>query len=55
MNEIPRDRPVAIVCNTGLRSYDSQLLMTQHGITNTVNAMGGMQSISKMGLKPDDK
>lgn len=54
MNEIPRDRPVAIICNTGLRAYDSQLLMTQHGITNTVNSMGGMQSVSKMGLKPDD-
>ncbi|MDR3358607.1 MAG: FAD-dependent oxidoreductase [Desulfovibrio sp.] len=50
--EIPRDRPVAIICNTGLRSYDSVLILARHGITDVVNAMGGMQAAMKMGLQP---
>lgn len=54
MGEIPTDRPVALVCNTGLRAYDCQLRLARHGITNTTNVMGGMQAASKMGLKPQE-
>ena len=50
--EIPHDRPVAVICNTGLRSYDSVLVLARHGITDVVNAMGGMQAALKMGLHP---
>ncbi|GHU93326.1 hypothetical protein AGMMS49974_00880 [Deltaproteobacteria bacterium] len=50
--EVPRDRPVALICNTGLRAYDSVLILARNGITDVVNAMGGMQSVRKMGLKP---
>lgn len=49
--EVPTDRPVALVCNTGLRAYESQLILARHGITNTTNVMGGMQAAVKMGLK----
>ena len=49
-NEVPKDRPVAIICNTGLRAYDSLLVLARHGITNVVNSTGGMQSVIKMGL-----
>lgn len=52
INEVPRDRPVALICNTGLRSYDSLLILARNGITDVVNSMGGMQSVGKMGLKP---
>ena len=55
MDEIPRDRPVALICNTGLRSYDCQLLMEQNGIANSVNSMGGMQAVLKMGLSLEDE
>lgn len=50
VNEVPKDRPVAIICNTGLRSYDSLLVLARHGITDVVNSTGGMQSVIKMGL-----
>ena len=50
--EIPRDRPVALICNTGLRAYDAELMLARAGITNVVNTMGGMQAAGKMGLKP---
>lgn len=48
--EVPADRPVALICNTGLRAYDSLLILARHGITDVVNAMGGMQAVNKMGL-----
>ncbi|MDR2573324.1 MAG: FAD-dependent oxidoreductase [Desulfovibrio sp.] len=50
--EVPRDGPVALICNTGLRSYDSVLILARHGIVNVVNVMGGMQAALKMGLQP---
>ncbi len=49
-NEVPKDCPVAIICNTGLRAYDSLLVLARHGITDVVNSTGGMQSVIKMGL-----
>lgn len=52
MGEIPTDRPVAIICNSGLRAYEGLLMLARKGITNTVNSMGGMQAVTKMGLKP---
>lgn len=52
INEVPRDRPVALICNTGLRAYDSLLILARNGITDVVNSTGGMQAVGKMGLKP---
>ena len=52
VNEVPKDRPVAIICNTGLRAYDSLLILARNGITDVVNSTGGMQAVGKMGLKP---
>lgn len=50
ISEVPRDRPVAIICNTGLRAYDGLLVLARHGITDVVNSTGGMQAAIKMGL-----
>ena len=52
VNEVPKDQPVAIICNTGLRAYDSLLILARNGITDVVNSTGGMQAVGKMGLKP---
>ncbi len=52
VNEVPKDRSVAIICNTGLRAYDSLLILARNGITDVVNSTGGMQAVGKMGLKP---
>jgi NADPH-dependent 2,4-dienoyl-CoA reductase/sulfur reductase-like enzyme/rhodanese-related sulfurtransferase len=51
VGEFPRDRPVSLICNTGLRAYDAQLILARHGIAS-VNAFGGMQAVLKSGLKP---
>lgn len=48
LSEIPRDRPVALICNSGSRAYDVQLKLRRHGI-DSVNAAGGMQAMKKRG------
>ena len=50
VNEVPKDRPVAIICNTGLRAYDGLLVLARHGITDVVNSTVGLQAAIKMGL-----
>ena len=52
VNEVPKDRPVALVCNTGLRAYETLLVLARNGVTDLMNSMGGMQAVKKMGLKP---
>ncbi|MDR1855983.1 MAG: FAD-dependent oxidoreductase [Desulfovibrio sp.] len=52
VGDIPKDRPVALVCNTGLRAYDSGLILARHGIGGVTNVMGGMQALGKIGFEP---
>lgn len=49
LDTLPRDRQIALICNTGLRSYEVALYLNEKGITNVVNALGGMQSQIKRG------
>ena len=50
--EIPTDRPVAVVCNTGTRAFEAQLKMRELGI-DSVNVEGGFIALRKRG--DDDK
>lgn len=50
VGEIPRDKTVALICNTGLRAYDSLLILQRNGISKVLNSMGGMQAVTKMGF-----
>lgn len=52
LDMIPRDRPIVLVCNTGLRSFSSQLILERHGFTNTKSVGGGMAAARKMGCEP---
>lgn len=52
MQDIPRDRPIAVICNSGARAYEGLVELTQHGFKDVRNSMGGMQSVTKMGLHP---
>lgn len=49
--EVPKDKPIVVVCNTGLRSYEAQLGLAAHGITNTRSVLGGMSSAKRLGSK----
>lgn len=52
LDEIPKDKPIVLICNTGLRSFDAQLHLTQKGYTNTRSVMGGISSAKKLGTLP---
>lgn len=48
IDEIPSDKTVVLICNTGLRSYESQLIMNRHG-RKSLSVQGGMASVLKQG------
>ncbi len=48
MNEIPKDKPVVLICNSGTRSYETLLALKNNGYTNIVGSvLGGAQSLRK--------
>lgn len=51
-DKLPKDRPLAIICNSGTRAYEGLLMLKRQGFTDLVNSLGGMQAVTKMGLKP---
>jgi NADPH-dependent 2,4-dienoyl-CoA reductase/sulfur reductase-like enzyme/rhodanese-related sulfurtransferase len=50
VDEIPRDRTVVLVCNTGGRSYEAQINLAQHGIDEVINMHGGMAAMKRWGI-----
>ncbi len=48
--EVPKDKPVVLVCNTGLRSYEAQLGLDALGVTDTRSVLGGMSSAKRLGV-----
>ncbi len=50
VGEVPKDRPVVFICNTGLRAYDCALILAKHGYTDVSNTQGGIQAVMKQGL-----
>ena len=43
LEEVPRDKPLLLICGSGPRSYEAQLLLRNHGINNnTRNIQGGI-------------
>lgn len=51
-DQIPKDRPIAVICNSGPRAYEGLLMLKENGFTDVVNSLGGMQAVTKMGLNP---
>ena len=48
--EIPADKPVVLVCNTGLRSFEAQLNLAAAGRSNTRSLLGGLSSAKRLGV-----
>jgi len=48
--EIPRDRPVYVICNSGHRSSLACSILRQQGFQNVANVAGGMMGFSAAGL-----
>lgn len=49
LNEIPRDKTIVLICNTGARSYEAQIMLHEKGLDNVVNLHGGMATLKKWG------
>lgn len=49
LDEVPRDRDVVLVCNSGVRSYEGQVMLDAAGIHNTYNLSGGVAAVKKWG------
>jgi rhodanese-related sulfurtransferase len=48
--EIPKDKTVYVICNSGHRSSLACSVLKQHGLHNVVNVVGGMTAFSAAGL-----
>ncbi len=47
--EVPKDKKLVLICNTGVRSYEAQITLDQMGIRDSYNLQGGMAALKKWG------
>lgn len=50
LDEVPRDRPVAVICGSGYRSSVAASLLLQRGHRSVFNVLGGMSAWKRAGL-----
>ena len=53
LDEIPRDRPVFVICQGGFRSLRSAQFLSQCGISDVVSVKGGTEAWRKAGGELD--
>lgn len=51
IDEVPRDKRIVLICNTGVRSYEAQVFLDHVGIRDTYNLQGGMAAVKKWGME----
>ncbi len=50
ISEIPPDKDLILICNTGVRSYEAQLNLKEMGCGDAVSVQGGIVTLNKCGL-----
>jgi NADPH-dependent 2,4-dienoyl-CoA reductase/sulfur reductase-like enzyme/rhodanese-related sulfurtransferase len=50
LNEIPRDKKIVLVCNTGVRSYEAQLNLNAAGIKDNLSIGAGVAGLKESGV-----
>ena len=53
MDEVPKDKKLILVCNTGVRSYEAQVNLKARGFENTMSVGAGIASLKQIGLTFD--
>ena len=48
--EVPKDKDIILLCNTGVRSYEAQLNLRELGIDKPLTVQGGIVTLNKCGL-----
>jgi len=49
IGEVPKDRPVVVMCHSGRRSAIAVSVLEAHGYTNVINLQGGFEAWEKAG------
>ncbi len=52
LKEVPRDRKIVLVCNSGARSYEAFVTLAHAGYADVVNVAGGMATLRMAGADP---
>ncbi|MGM0417290.1 MAG: FAD-dependent oxidoreductase [Thermodesulfobacteriota bacterium] len=50
IDEVPKDKKLILVCNTGVRSYEAQLNLDELGYNDNVSVQGGVAFMKKWGM-----
>jgi len=50
LEEVPKDKKIVLICNTGVRSYEAQVALDRMGVQQTYNFQGGVAALKKLGL-----
>jgi NADPH-dependent 2,4-dienoyl-CoA reductase/sulfur reductase-like enzyme/rhodanese-related sulfurtransferase len=50
LEEVPKDKKIVLICNTGVRSYEAQVSLDKVGVRQTYNLQGGVAALKKWGL-----
>ena len=50
LEEVPKDKKIVLICNTGVRSYEAQVTLDQMGVQQIYNFQGGVAALKKLGL-----
>ncbi len=50
IREVPGDKKLVLICNTGVRSYEAQITLDEMGLRDSYNLQGGMAAVKKWGL-----
>ncbi|QJB56807.1 FAD-dependent oxidoreductase [Pseudodesulfovibrio sp. zrk46] len=51
LDEVPRDKRIILLCNTGTRSYEAQVVLKHAGYEDVVNVDGGMAAVKQSGVE----
>ena len=51
INEVPKDKMIFCICNTGVRSYEAFLNLKELGYSDIKSIAGGMAFIKKLGIE----
>ena len=49
-DEVPRDKNLIVVCKTGERSYDAQVILKSMGLRENYNLQGGLLYLQRLGI-----
>lgn len=48
--EVPQDKQIVLICNTGVRSFEAQGMLDQAEVRQTYNLQGGVAALKKLGV-----